>query len=188
MTRRSDWITVSRSGLPFRPFDPRPEHIALEDIACGLSRAARWSGQTVVAYTVAQHSVEVSERLSLPGVAAWGLLHDAAEAYLGDCPRPLKERLFVQLERGGGAFEMLVGVEMRILEAVAERFHLAWPIPKSVWEVDDRYLATERRDLFGLDPPATALEYEPYPERIIPQAGPIAHRLFLARAKELWIE
>jgi len=182
------WITVTQSGLPFEPFDPRPEHITLYDISCGLSRSARWSGQTVVPYSVAQHSVEISERLSMPGVAAWGLLHDAAEAYLGDIPRPLKERLFVQLERGGGAFEMLIGVEMRILEAVGERFHLSWPIPEQVWEADDRQLATERRDLFGVEQPAEALEYEPYPERIIPQAGPIAHRLFLARAAELWIE
>lgn len=64
-----------------------------------LSRINRFSGHTSYAYSVAQHSVVVSY-LVPEWAAGPALLHDMAEAYLGDCPGPVKKHLpkFAQLE------------------------------------------------------------------------------------------
>ena len=49
------------SGRRLDLLDPSPLDVEIEDIAHGLSRVARWNGQTAgpIAYTVAQHSVLV---------------------------------------------------------------------------------------------------------------------------------
>lgn len=65
--------------------------IAIDDIALALSRICRFAGQIRPRrfYSVAEHSVHVSRRVS-PDAALAALLHDATEAYLGDMVRPLK--------------------------------------------------------------------------------------------------
>jgi 5'-deoxynucleotidase YfbR-like HD superfamily hydrolase len=101
--------------------NPDPSTINIEDIAWGLSRMSRFCGQTVtpIAYNVAQHSLFVAEevdsilkanvsRLSLyqySDIVLKALLHDAAEAYTGDLPSPVKhlEKLrpiIIQIETG----------------------------------------------------------------------------------------
>lgn len=76
------------SGLFYEFLDPKPEQIDIGDIAFALSNKARFSGHTLF-YSVAEHSVSVAKRLPKRLQLA-GLLHDAAEAYLGDVPSPLK--------------------------------------------------------------------------------------------------
>lgn len=82
-----------------------PQAISLHDIAHSLSMQCRYTGHTTWHYSIAQHSILVSqlatrwamqagvERRDLRNYAAWGLMHDAAEAYLGDVSRPLKHLL-----------------------------------------------------------------------------------------------
>jgi len=173
----------------FHPLEPSAAAITLEDIAVGLSRRNRFGGFTSLPYTVAQHSVAVSRAVPEKD-AAWGLLHDAAEAYLGDWPRPWKSRLYVDTPMTGGhALFPLEQIETEILEEVAQRFGLPWPIPSSVWEADDRMMATEIRDLFRETPPALAgVTARPFPDRVDAQFYPIAREQFLARAGELSIE
>lgn len=62
------------------------------DLARGLARACRFAGQCDAFYSVAQHSVLASFHVP-PQDALHALLHDAAEAYLGDLTGPLKRLL-----------------------------------------------------------------------------------------------
>src|ERR1700751_1555287 len=75
------------SGRRLDLLDPSPLDIEIEDIAHGLSRVARWNGQTLGAhaFSVAQHCLLV-EDIALRLQAGLGLkkrllalLHDAAE-------------------------------------------------------------------------------------------------------------
>lgn len=74
--------------------------------------------------------------------ALWGLLHDAAEAYLGDLPAPIKREPEMHMYRAA---------EERLLEAVAARFSLPSAIPDSVKRADRIVLATEFRDVTTVD-------------------------------------
>ena len=82
-----NWIETA-SGLKYHFLDPSPDEIDIQDIAFALSNKTRFSGHTQF-YSVAEHSVAVAYRLPTHLRLA-GLLHDAAEAYLGDIPSPLK--------------------------------------------------------------------------------------------------
>lgn len=66
--------------------------IDIEDIAEGLSKLCRFSGQCKRFYSVATHSIMVSK--TVPNhLRLAALLHDATEAYLGDVIKPLKNLL-----------------------------------------------------------------------------------------------
>lgn len=87
----------TRSGGYCHPLDMAPEEVRIEDVAAGLAKECRYTGQCAFFYSVALHSVLVSrvvERLAPLRVARrWALealLHDASEAYLGDVARPFK--------------------------------------------------------------------------------------------------
>lgn len=88
---RGPWVQV-HSGRRYYLFDPRPEEIDIEDIAHGLAHICRYNGHTIQHYSVAEHSVLVARRIpsTITDVRLAALLHDAAEAYLGDVTRPLK--------------------------------------------------------------------------------------------------
>lgn len=77
------------SGLYYNYTNPTPEMILLEDIAHHLSNTCRYSGAGSKFVSVAEHSVKVS-RLCPELFKAEGLMHDAAEAYLWDIPKPAK--------------------------------------------------------------------------------------------------
>jgi 5'-nucleotidase len=173
--RFGDWI-LTHSGVQFWPIDPRPEDVRIEDVAHALSLQCRFSGHCRYHYSVAQHSVLVS--LHVPEEdALWGLLHDAAEAYLVDLPRPIKRysemgRLYKELET---ALEV----------CIAEKFRLPLPVPPSVKIEDDRALMTEKRDIMpGSEKPwkETAC---PYPETIVRMQPITAEVLFLDRFRAL---
>ncbi|NKB57787.1 MAG: hydrolase [Alphaproteobacteria bacterium] len=86
------------SGRRLNLLDPSPLDIEIEDIAHGLSRVARWNGQTSGdwAFTVAQHSVLVETlvgRFRETAPVTWqlaALIHDAAEYVIGDLISPFK--------------------------------------------------------------------------------------------------
>lgn len=72
--------------------NPKEHQICIIDIAWALSRMNRFSGFTIKNYSVAEHSVRLSHMVDTQYAKA-ALLHDAAEAYLGDVPQPIKEEL-----------------------------------------------------------------------------------------------
>ena len=86
------------SGRRLDLLDPSALDIEIEDIAHGLSRVARWNGQTMGAhaFSVAQHCVlvEAIVRRFKPdagrAMRLAALLHDAAEYVIGDLISPFK--------------------------------------------------------------------------------------------------
>lgn len=77
------------SGLKFFPENPTPDMIDLKDIAHALAFSCRYNGQCKMFYSVAEHSVYVSRMVPEEHALA-ALLHDAAEAYVGDIVRGVK--------------------------------------------------------------------------------------------------
>jgi hypothetical protein len=88
MNKKGDWMQTY-GGMKFWPLDPDPDRIIIEDIAHALSNICRYGGHARKFYSVAEHSVHVSNYV-LEKYALEGLLDDAAEAYIGDMIRPIK--------------------------------------------------------------------------------------------------
>lgn len=104
MTKIGGYITTY-SGKHFYPIDPDTSMFCLEDVARGLSHENRANGQTTLPFSVAQHSVNVSQVLEDLGYDVRtqfiGLTHDISEAFIKDIPSPLKEWLpdYVAIEK-----------------------------------------------------------------------------------------
>ena len=128
------------SGRWVNPFDPDPGQLDAGDIARALANQCRFGGHSRVFYSVAQHSVIVSELVEQRGgdvedVFA-ALMHDASEAYLGDMPHPLKHRSPL-----GAAFK---DAEEHLERAIRDRFGIKRDVPE-IKRADRALLATERR-------------------------------------------
>jgi hypothetical protein len=150
---RGDWMQTY-TGRVFYPLDPHPEAVCIADIAHALAQQCRYAGHSLFHYSVAQHSVLVSTHVPREH-AVWGLMHDAAEAYLVDLPRPVKHSVV-----GYDA------AEERVLEAVAERFGLSLPMPDAVRIADNQALATEQRDVMRSCGRPWSLTEEPWSESV----------------------
>ena len=118
------------SGRRLDLLDPSPLDVEIEDIAHGLSRVARWNGQTEGAnpFSVAEHSLLVERLMGLAAPRTdmrWrlaALLHDAPEYVIGDLISPFKAMV-------GGDYKAL---EDRLLAAVHRRFGLPDTLPDRV--------------------------------------------------------
>lgn len=150
---------------------PHIDDVALEDIAHGLAYQCRFNGQTSAFYSVAQHSLMVmalvpeSERLP-------ALLHDAAEAYLGDMVKPLKN-----------LFPEFSAIEARVMEIIGHRFGVDLTrLHPAIKAADLVALATEKRDLMphSTEPWTYIAGIEPLPEKIVPLSPGEAKAAFLA--------
>jgi len=133
---------LTHTGVDFWFLDPRSEDFKIEDIAHALSQLCRFTGHTKEFYSVAQHSVAVS-CLVRPEFALEGLLHDAAEAYLGDVSSPLKFLL-----------PKYQAIENLIQDSIAKAFKLntSFPAQKEIKLADLRMLALERELLLPVGP------------------------------------
>lgn len=175
--RIGDWCQTA-TGIAFWPLDPRVEEVCDEDIAHALSMQCRFGGHCSTFYSIAEHSV----RLSLivpPEDALAGLLHDAAEAYLADLPRPVKLSM-PEYSR----------IERRVAHVIGRRYGIDLVLlPESVKAADNIMLATEKRDLMVTPPLDWAPLPEPLPERITRTRGPAeARAMFIRRLHALYQE
>lgn len=191
--RSGDWIQTYM-GHKFYPLDPRVEEVDIRDIAHALANVCRFTGHVRQFYSVAQHSVIVSAHV-WPSLARAGLLHDAAEAYIGDISRPLKRHLWASTKSGiepVSHFDMKHAkqVEKELLSVIFETFGVPWPDDWSVIDKADLLLlATEARDLMGpLHPDWHHKEANGWPvlaEKIVPLSPRTAESAFLERWHEL---
>ncbi len=166
------WIETY-TGRRFWPLAPDSTEIDIRDIAHSLSLLCRFNGHCREFYSVAEHSCRVSAIVPREH-ALWGLLHDAAEAYISDLPRPLKEQM--------PAFNRY---EDRLLAVIMERFGLDMPMPPEVKRADDILLSTELRDLMQPMKNTAPPPLEPLAERITPIPPRHAEDLFLERFRYL---
>ena len=167
-----DWIQTY-TGRRFFPLEPKAADVDIRDIAHALSLKTRFGGHSRVFYSVAEHSVGVSQTVE-PQHALWGLLHDAAEAYLADVPRPVKRK-----------WPEFNAMEQRVLQAIQEHFHLSPEVPPAVWHADDLLLAEEARDLMAGGAAGWALPAPPSRPPIVPITWEAAESAFLDRYREL---
>lgn len=170
--RNGDWMQTI-SGGQFWPIDPRPGDVRIEDIAHALSMMCRFGGHCARFYSVAEHSVLVSRAVP-PADALWGLLHDAAEAYVADIVRPAKR--FIR-----GYSE----VEDRIMAAICEAFGLPLDMPPEVKRADNAVLADEAAQIMGPAPATWTLPEPPSGAVIVGLSPAEARAAFLARFNEL---
>ncbi|MFZ5645793.1 MAG: phosphohydrolase [Bacillota bacterium] len=177
-----DWIETY-TGKKFYPLDPRSEDVCIEDIAHSLAMQCRFNGHTRVFYSVAEHSVLMAEELALLGygkdVQLYGLLHDAAEAYLCDLPRPVKR----QLSTYGIA-------EKKLQEKILNSLGLPIPdidIETAITVMDRWLLGYEGRKLMSDRDAWTALfgDYSPKSTEVLGMTPGLASGLFLCKFIEL---
>lgn len=189
---------VTCKGRQLDPFHLTEEDIDLEEIAHSLSLQCRYNGATPVMYSVATHSCIAAAyelyRTSDPALALGMLLHDAAEAYIGDYVRPLKNKftsvlqrtvklsynirtgesdlgLYIQQERAkmnSHAIELLT-VERKIDRLLLRKFGARRS--KDWHDIDDRLAALEMRELFGIALPGVEpLDAELRVDEVFPRA------------------
>lgn len=152
-TRKGGYL-LTFTGIEFYPLDARVEDIHIKDIAHSLSMLCRFAGHSRHFYSVAQHSILVSEFVEselisreytnkeetrLVTLAA--LLHDASEAYVVDLPTPIK-RFMPDYQAAENALH----------KVIAQRFGFADLSQKHhdiIKEADEVLLSTEMRDLLS---------------------------------------
>lgn len=163
-------------------------NLTIEQLAKVLSQLNRFTGHTRAKwpYTVAQHSVFVSERLDLdPTWAMLGLLHDVPEIVINDVATPMKRFL------GEAAFKPFDAEEWRAMIAIRTALGLALETidvrtEAVVKHADLIALVTEKRDLLSPSVKWNYFDEIPrYHERIVPVPAPAAARLFVRRFKQL---
>jgi len=171
---------MTASGKPFYAQDPTPD-IRLDDIAAQLARICRYGGalrDDIDHYSVAQHCVLCSYHVP-EGFELEALFHDAHEAYLGDIIRPLK---ILQRDETSAVLERTVDL------AIRNMLGLPTHMSPEVKEADNRAARTEYRDVLprnrGTDF-GRLMDFEPFPEIIIPWSSRTARERFMDRYYEL---
>jgi uncharacterized protein len=160
------------TGEYFDFINPDQSAIDIRQVASALSKICRFTGHTREFYSVAQHSVFVSY-LVPQDEALSGLLHDAAEAFIGDVAKPLKMLL-----------PDYQAIEERVERAVFKALGVGFPLSKNVKHADLRMLITEQRDLMNYAGKPW-LDIEPLPTPIHPMSSGDACVAFLNRYHQI---
>jgi len=146
MTEEVTWIETY-TGKRVNPMHLNEELICIEDIAHSLSLQCRFVGHCLTFYSIAEHCILVANVVgkeladnyagsaeSAQRTCLAALLHDAAEAYIGDISRPVKHF---------HGFGLVLELEHQILGKVMRKFGcigVDWGLIK---KADDIMLATE---------------------------------------------
>lgn len=138
-----------------------PELVDIDDITRSVSRQPRYLGHTVSPYTVAQHSVAMAKLAKVKGLSEdtqlAALMHDAAEAYCGDLPHPLKKVLPKYQE-----------IVEQVEEIIAKKYDYAYPHTDAVAELDREMYLFERRGV-AATLSVQAENVDPPPEPVMEQ-------------------
>jgi uncharacterized protein len=171
--RKGDWCQTF-TGIAFWPMDPHPDEVDIRDIAHALSMQCRYGGHARYFYSVAEHCVSLSNLVPAE-FAREALMHDAAEAYLTDVPRPVKAHLIGYKE-----------AEQAVERVVASKYGLTYPWPDIVMEYDTRILTDERKELMATPPLPWGSDAQPIGARIFGFSPEAAETRFMRRFRELF--
>jgi 5'-deoxynucleotidase YfbR-like HD superfamily hydrolase len=172
----------TNSGRMVDLLNPTPEDVCLEDIAHHLARVCRFGGAVDRYYSVASHSVYVAANIVTDSreLQRAALLHDAAEAYLGDMVSGLKQHMW--------EFKFAEGSWNR---AIQDRFGVRFQGSVAIKEADLRARLSEARDLFVGYPRELLLGGEgdraPFAARCVEHTPDEAEWAFLAMADRLGV-
>jgi len=169
------WVNTY-TGKHFHYLDPQPEEIDIIDIAHSLSLTCRYGGHCKQFYSVGDHSIRVAEIVP-DGLKLRALLHDAAEAYLTDLPRPIKYDI--------PEFRIRENIIQRTIEAkfgikTSRSPLIPDPDKKIIKWADNILLATEARDMMHDMVDWSALP-DPLPEMILPMCSSAVENVFMMR-------
>lgn len=168
------WI-LTHSGQQFDLLRPNASMIKPGDIAHALAHLCRFNGHSRGHYSMAQHSLIVASLVPAEHQLV-ALLHDAAEAYIGDMTQPLKAVL-----------PEYQYIEHQIWLAVCDRFDIQPDLHACVKQADMVALATERRDLMPKHPAVwdCLRGVQPMKETIVPLSAESASMMFFSQLMAL---
>lgn len=133
------------TGKHFVPADPDPALLCIEDYAHALSLLCRGNGHVKTFWSVGEHCILCAKEAAARGLpdrmVLACLLHDAAECYLSDVPRPFKAEM-----------REYQALEDRTLDMIYTRF-LGSPLSeeeqRQLKEIDDAMLWYDLKFLLG---------------------------------------
>lgn len=178
----------THGGVMVDLLNPDPGLITLEDIAHHLARVCRFGGAVDGFYSIASHSVYVARALA-EDLDVWhprarrqaALLHDAAEAYIGDMVTGLKRRM-----------PEYKAIEDLWEAAIETRFGVRFRHDPVIKDADLRARLSECRDLFVGYPRELLLggegDRQPFPQPCVCETPDEAEFAFLRCAYELGVE
>ncbi len=179
------------SGRRLDLLDPHAIDIEIEDIALGLSRVARWNGQTIGehGFSVAQHCLVVEDICAhikpdiTPAERLMAVLHDAPEYVIGDMISPFKAALGLDYKRFEAHLEQAIHIRFGLpplmpaaLKTLIKRADHACAYFEATQLVG--FSESEARQFFGEPPDGYQLIITPLPPRD-------AHTAFVARVEAL---
>jgi hypothetical protein len=124
----------------------RDTDIDIKDIAHALSHICRFNGHCKEYYSVAEHSVLISQKLWKEGqrfnTVLRGLLHDSHEAYIGDIIRPNYHLL---------NYSEITFLSLNVFHKIMDHFQVETTPEEDiiVKAYDNRILMDEKQQLFG---------------------------------------
>jgi 5'-deoxynucleotidase YfbR-like HD superfamily hydrolase len=166
------------SGRRLDLLDPHAIDIEIDDIALGLSRVARWNGQTVGehGFSVAQHCLVVEDICvyiqpdMTPAERLMAVLHDAPEYVIGDMISPFKAALGLDYKRFEAHLEQAIHIRFGLpplmpvaLKALIKRADHACAYFEATQLVG--FSESEARQFFGEPPDGYQLIITPLPPR-----------------------
>ena len=164
------------TGGAFYPLAPKVEDVNIIDIAHHLAHQNRYSGATEFFYSTAQHCCLLADYVlrrcsGTPLDCLQILMHDCAEAYLVDVPRPIKQHM-PEFCKWDHAITMCVRSWLGVGDV---------PIPSWQDELDSRIIMDERYQIMSDSDHDWRMNIEPLGIPISWWSPVVAEQQFLMR-------
>lgn len=152
---KQDDFIETYTGNNFYFNDIENSVINIKDIAWSLCQMPRYNGHTKVPWSVGQHSLLVLDLVEFnKTLMKYALLHDAAEAYLGDMVGPLKRHL-PDFKR----------IEKQVEDHIYRWFGMEPRLPPAVKYADLQALGIEKNNFMNPDSHWPCLDGVEIPDR-----------------------